>query len=77
MATSQEPRKIDVGRFQKKVDALASTVAERLKTDWPARLAQQDFARVFLIGSMRAGKCVFAADCYLCADVHREEYVWQ
>ncbi len=32
---------------------------------------------MFLIGSIRTGKCVFAADCYLCADTHREEYGWQ
>jgi hypothetical protein len=70
-------KRVDASRFQGELEALAHTIVERLKDEWPTNLAHLPFAQGFFVLTLRYVRYVFRVVCRMFADERRADSRWR
>jgi hypothetical protein len=73
---STGPLRVDANTFQVQLDTLSSTVIERLKDEWPAKLQHLNFAQGSLVMNVRYSRDVFRAIRNIFSDEREPRWTW-
>ncbi len=70
-------KRVDASKFQGELEALANTMIERLKDEWPSNLGHLHFAQGFFIRTLRYVRYVFRVVCRMFSDERRADPQWR